>query len=335
MKTLPPQVLSKKDYMPTAIIVFKAFQQILFKPLLDMAAEYNSQLKDVNAAGEKILAELKNETVTPLMYALRTGIVQYKAGVFSGKFSRDISTGLRHIGARFDERTGTYRIKATEVPSGIKSEATIYQVNAKSIHETILRKLNEIQDNLSPAMELFDFDSRAAIAAVEQGFEKTTKSLAVMPQLTDASRNILREEYSENMKLSIQKFTEETIKDLREKTEENATAGYRFDRLADIIQDRYKVSAKKAEFLARQETSLFMSEFRKNRFSEAGVTRYIWRTSGKPTVRHDHKALNGRTFFYSDPPIVDKATGRRRNPGQDYGCQCIDEPVLDPIAVGT
>jgi len=335
MKTLPPQVLLKKDYMPTAVLVFQAFEKLLFKPLLDVAAEYNSQLKDVRTIGSKLFTELKNESVSPLMAALRTGIIQYKDGIFSGKFSRAISSGLRHIGARFDERTGTYRLKDSEVPAGIKSEATIYQVNAKSIHETILRKLNEIQDNLAPTMELFDFDSSSAIAAVEQGFEKSKKSLAIMPELTEASRNILREEYSENMKLSIQKFTEETIKDLREKTEENATAGYRFDRLAEIIQDRYKVSATKAEFLARQETSLFMSEFRKNRFSEAGITRYIWRTSGKPTVRHDHKALNGRTFFYSDPPIVDKASGRRRNPGQDYGCQCIDEPVLDPVAVGT
>lgn len=333
MKTLPPQVLLKKDYMPTAVIVFQAFQKLLFKPLLDVAAEYNSQFTKITTG--KIPAELKNDSVSPLMYALRTGIVQYKTGVFSGKFSRAISAGLRHIGARFDARTGTYRIKDIEVPAGIKSEAAVYEVNAKSIHETLLRKLNEIQDNLAPTMELFDFDSSAAIAAVEQGFDKTTKSLAIMPELTEASRNILREEYSENMKLSIQKFAEETIKDLREKTEENATAGYRFDKLAAEIQDRYKISETKAKFLARQETSLFMAEFRKNRFSEAGITRYIWRDSGKPCVRPDHKRLNGRTFFYSDPPIVDRASGRRGNPGQDYGCQCIDEPVLDPVSVGT
>ena len=333
MKTLPPQVLLKKDYMPTAVFVFQAFQKLLFKPLLDVAAGYNSQFTKIPAG--KIPAELKNDSVSPLMYALRTGIVQYKAGVFSGKFSRAISAGLRHIGAHFDDRTGTYRIKDIEVPMGVKSEAAVYEVNAKSIHETLLRKLNEIQDNLAPAMELFDFDSSAAIAAVEQGFDKSTKSLAIMPDLTEGSRNILREEYSENMKLSIQKFTEETIKDLREKTEANATAGYRFDKLADEIQDRYKISEAKAKFLARQETSLFMAEFRKNRFSEAGITRYIWRDSGKPCVRPDHKRLNGRTFFYSDPPIVDRASGRRGNPGQDYGCQCIDEPVLDPVAVGT
>lgn len=333
MKTLPPQVLLKKDYMPTAVIVFQAFQKLLFKPLLDVAAEYNSQFTKITTG--KIPAELNNDSVSPLMYALRTGIVQYKTGVFSGKFSRAISAGLRHIGARFDARTGTYRIKDIEVPAGIKSEAAVYEVNAKSIHETLLRKLNEIQDNLAPTMELFDFDSSAAIAAVEQGFDKTTKSLAIMPELTEASRNILREEYSENMKLSIQKFAEETIKDIREKTEENATSGYRFDKLAAEIQDRYKISETKAKFLARQETSLFMAEFRKNRFSEAGITRYIWRDSGKPCVRPDHKRLNGRTFFYSDPPIVDRASGRRGNPGQDYGCQCIDEPVLDPVAVGT
>lgn len=335
MKTLPPQILSRKDYMPTAIIVFKAFQQILFKPLLDLAAEYNSQFKEKSTSAAKLFTELKNEEVSPLMYALRTGLIQYKSGVFTGKFSRSLSAALRHIGARFDARTNTYRIKDIEVPSGIKSEAVTYEANAKAIHQTIIRKLNEIQENLEPTMELFEFDSEAAVAAVEQGFEKTTKSLAVMPTLTEASRKILREEYSENMKLSIKKFAQESILELREKTEDNATAGYRFDRLAAEIQDRYKVSATKAEFLARQETSLFMSNFRKQRFGEAGVNRYIWRTSKDVRVRDGHKHLEGKTFFYSQPPIVDAASGRRGNPGEDYGCRCVDEPVLDPVAVGT
>ena len=315
--------------MPTVIIVFKAFQQILFKPLLDLAAEYNSQF--TKTAATKIPTELKNDSVTPLMYALRTGMVQYKAGVFTGKFSRAISAGLRHIGAR----TGTYRIKDIEVPSGIKSEAMTYEVNAKSIHETIVRKLNEIQENLNPTIEDFELRAEPAITAIQEGFEKSARSLAIMPTLTEESLKILAEEYTENLKLYIKKFTEESINDLRTQTEDNAIAGYRFDRLAKIIEDKYKVSATKAEFLARTETSIFMSKFREREFSEAGITRYIWRTSGDQRVRDVHKHLNGKIFFYSQPPIADIATGTRANPGGIWNCRCIDEPILDPVAVGT
>ncbi len=77
-----------------------------------------------------------------------------------------------------------------------------------------------------------------------------------------------------------------------------------------------------------------MSEFRRLNFSEAGVTRYIWRTAKDRRVRDAHAHLDGKTFFYSDPPIVDPATGRRRNPGMDYGCRCFDQPLLDPLPVG-
>lgn len=317
--------------MPTAEIVFKAFQKILFKPLFDLAAKHHSQF---GLEFKDTLPELKNAGDTPLMVALRTGLVQYKNGVFSGNFSRALSSALRALGARFDKRTRTYRLKESEVPAGIRSEAAAFEVNARTIHEAIIGKLNEIQEGLDHEFETFVLEPEAALSAVEEGFKKTAKSLEVMPELTESSRAILAEEYSENMKLSIRKFTEEQILSLRETTEANATQGYRFDRLSDKIEDSYRVSAAKAEFLARQETALFMSNYRKQRFSEAGVTRYIWRTSKDQRVRDTHKHLEGKIFFYSEPPIVDPSTARRANPGEDFGCRCVDEPVLDPVAVG-
>lgn len=318
--------------MPMALAIYKVFSSVLFKPLLLAAADYNAQLKK-NDFKKKM--EFRNSGDTALMVALRTGMVQYKDGIFSGAFSRDISAGLRRIGARFDKRTGTYRIKDSEVPSGVRSEAMTYEVNAKGIHETIVRKLNEIQTNLEPTFEAFEFGAEPTIAAIEAGWKKTAEALEVMPELTEANRKILAEEYSENMKLYVKKFTEEAIHSLREQTEDNARAGYRFDRLATIIQDQNKVSATKAEFLARQETSIFMAKFHERQAAEAGITRYIWRTSRDQRVRDSHRHLEGKVFFYSDPPIVDMATGRRAGPGQDYGCRCVDEPVLDPVAVGT
>lgn len=317
--------------MPTAEMVFKVFQKILFKPLFDLAAGKSAII--AKAAGG--LPELHNAGDTPLTVALRTGLVQYKKGVFSGQFSKAISSNLRALGATFDKRARVYRLRESEVPEGIRSEAAAYEVNAKSIHESIIRKLNEIQTSFDHDIEVMELDPESAFAAVEAGFKKTAETLEVMPELVESSRAILKEEYSENLKLSIKKFTEEQVISLRELTEENATKGYRFDSLAHKIEDQYKVSAVKAQFLARQETTYFMAEYRKLRFSEAGITRYIWRTSGKPCVRPDHKKLNGKSFFYSQPPIVDHLSGRRRGPGQDYGCQCMDEPILDPVAVGS
>ena len=332
MKTLPPQNLTRKDIMPLADVVFKVFQKVLFKPLLDIAAAHNAQFE---REFSDFMLELKNASDTPLMVALRTGLVQYKDGMFTGSFSREISSNLRRLGATFNKRTGTYNLPASEVPVSIKAEAAAYDLNARGVHEAIIRKLNEIQTGLDHTFETFELDTESAIAAVEKGFNKTARGLGVAPELSAESRAVLKEEYTENLKLFIKKFTETEIHALREETEKNAVAGYRFDRLAATIQDQYKVSAVKAEFLARQETSLFMSKFREQRFGEAGVTRYIWRTSKDQRVRDQHKHLEGKIFFYSQPPIVDRATGRKANPGCDFGCRCVDEPILEPIAVGS
>jgi SPP1 gp7 family putative phage head morphogenesis protein len=155
-----------------------------------------------------------------------------------------------------------------------------------------------------------------------------------MPQISAGSWDIIKEEYNENVKLYVQKFSTESIMDLRDAVQENAVLGYRFDRLARFIQERYRASQAKAEFLAKTETSIFMSKFRQRMFAEAGVRRYIWRTADDQRVRDDHSHLNGRIFFYNNPPVADIATGTKANPGAIWNCRCVDEPVLEPVRAG-
>jgi SPP1 gp7 family putative phage head morphogenesis protein len=64
------------------------------------------------------------------------------------------------------------------------------------------------------------------------------------------------------------------------------------------------------------------------RFLAAGITQYIWRTSGDEAVRPAHRALEGKTFRCDSPPVVDPATGKRAHPGEHDGCRCTAEPVI-------
>ena len=332
MKTLPPQRLSPSDYAAVTDRITEIFYITVFEPILDLVAEYNAQIKVVE---EKIELTLKNAADTPLMTALRLGMIQYRDGVFSGKFSRATSANLRRLGANFDKHAGIFRLSDVNVPAGIKHEARVYQLNVSKIHKVIIDKLNDMQVGLDAAFENLDvIGADESLAKVKKGFEKSARALEIMPEITEGSWDILREEYTENLKLYIRRFSEESIIDLREATQENTLIGYRFDRLAAHIQDRYKTSAAKAEFLARTETSIFMSNFRKARFTEGGIRRYIWRTAGDQRVRDDHAHLNGRVFFYNQPPVADVATGTRANPGAIWNCRCMDEPVLEPLHAG-
>jgi len=80
--------------------------------------------------------------------------------------------------------------------------------------------------------------------------------------------------------------------------------------------------------IARQETSLFVSKYREERYTGAGITEYIWSTSKDQRVRPDHAALDHQVFSWDSPPVTDRATGKRNNPGADFGCRCLALPVI-------
>ena len=296
----------------------RLFYEILYAPILAIVKKATAQP-----------AEVRNAPEDPLLLALKSGRVQYQAGTFSGEFNAAISKSLRRLGASWDARGRVYRLEEARVPAWVTTEATSYQMRAKGVHEEIQRALNAVQDDLQQIVEAHPVDASRGIEAINAGFVPAAQALQVSPQLTSESREALNEEYSDNMKLWIQKWCEEDVKALRVRVETNAQQGYRFDHLIAGIQNRYSVSENKARFLARQETGLFMAKFRERRFRDAGIRRYRWSTAHDGRVRHDHKSLDGQVFSYDDPPIVDKDTARRGNPGQDYQCRCVDIPVFE------
>ena len=136
---------------------------------------------------------------------------------------------------------------------------------------------------------------------------------------------------AKTLKITIKGQAHEQIAKLRQTVADNAEQGYRAETLIEGIRDQYAMSRDHARFVAKQETSMFMSDYRRARFQEVGVRRYRWSCSGDVRVRPDHKKLHGQVFEYANPPIVDSRTGRRANPGYDFGCRCLDIPILESM----
>jgi SPP1 gp7 family putative phage head morphogenesis protein len=146
--------------------------------------------------------------------------------------------------------------------------------------------------------------------------------------LTEQQKQDLVDTYQKNIELYINDWKDEAIERLREKTQANAALGYRSDRLARIVKTEFGVSKNKAKMIARQETSLFVSKYREERYTGAGIKQYIWSTSQDQRVRHDHADLNHKIFSWDEPPIVDQSTGKRGNPGTDFNCRCLALPLI-------
>lgn len=311
------------DYADVRAQIERIFYEIIFKPVLDLLSPHNAQVK--SAAREFRNAAPTNDAV---IAAINNGRIQYADGVFSGDFNSVISRSLIRIGAKFSRTTKAFTLAPNLVPPDVRAAAKHYEDWAQELHELTQKRLDEIEAGLDQAVDKNQVNASVMVGRVQHGFEKSVGDALGNKELSDESRTKLKRQYADSLKPYIKKFSADTIRELREAVEVNALQGYRFDSLIKRVQNRYDVSKSKAEFLARTETSRYVSLHRKTRFEEAGITQYIWRTAGDARVREDHKKLNGQTFSYKNPPIIDESTGERGNPGMTYNCRCVDEPVI-------
>lgn len=104
--------------------------------------------------------------------------------------------------------------------------------------------------------------------------------------------------------------------------------GLRYEEIAKDILHTFDVSRSRARFIARDQISKINGTINRAQQEDAGVTRYMWSTSGDERVRPYHKKLDGKIFSWDDPPVVD-ANGRRAHPSGDYQCRCVAIPVFD------
>lgn len=81
-----------------------------------------------------------------------------------------------------------------------------------------------------------------------------------------------------------------------------------------------------AAFIARDQIGTLQMELTRARQTQAGITRFVWRTRRDSRVRPSHAARNGRSFTW-----VDGADGEF--PGGPPNCRCRSSAVVDPKVV--
>ena len=72
--------------------------------------------------------------------------------------------------------------------------------------------------------------------------------------------------------------------------------------LSDTLSKNYNSAGYNLRRLTRDQTSKAVGNLNHIRQTDAGLTEYIWRTSGDERVRSSHRVLRGRRFKWSSPP---------------------------------
>jgi SPP1 gp7 family putative phage head morphogenesis protein len=315
MIELPAIKDSDEEYAEIEKRIAELFKKEIFAPILKQLGISSMVLKN---------------SLFDLVSAIQSGRIVFYRGRFTGRFSAKVSKELANLGAKWDRKQGSWKISLSSLPPDVR-------IAIQASEEGFNKSIAKIQQNLqkiSPkdiadkiqVQDLFD----RAIWKMDKKLTENIKKITVVPEMTSHRVEKISMDYENNMKLWIEKWTEEEIIDLRQRIQKSALEGVRYEAMTNLIRTRYDVSYNKAKFLARQETHLFMSTIREARYEEAGIYEYRWQCvagSPKHPVRPMHKALEGKIFRWDSPPIT-SPDGRRNNPGQDFNCRCAARPIV-------
>ena len=294
-----------------------------------------------------------------LIAAIRKGSIQYRQGIFTGKFNARISKELSKF-AKYDRRS---KIWKGIPPSNVTAAAAV----ANSRGEKLAAKLNniiaKIPERVDAAIEQLHYSIDAPLFIMSEEAGKDLITLGISVEMTPELSQRLSKNYTTNMNLNIRNeggpgdWTSKQVIRLRDMIEQNALSGYNRQELQQLIANEYGISMRKAQFLARNETSLFMAEVRNNRYIDAGLQWYKWSTSqdirvvGTPgglypegTPGHgNHYVMNNRICKLNDPTVyADNIEAARKgiwkskasigadntHPGGAYNDRCVAIPVL-------
>ena len=295
----------------------KYFSEIEAEIMRILDEEIYSKLMAVIKPGEKL------NSINALHDAVISGGVYYQDGAFYGKFNAKVSRSLRDLGAKFDKRKKAWVLKLADVPADIRIAQNTSDRKFAALREKVVAVMDNIKIDSIDAISRLKNKYNQSIEWMDGDFEKAVKAFTITPKLTDYMREKIATEWANNLDLYVKNWADESIIKLRKRVTSKVFEGRRAEDMVAQIQRSHHVSQKKAAFLARQETALLMSKFHESRYREAGSVSYIWSGANDERERPDHKALNGKTFFWDSPPVVDQRTGRTGHPGEDFGCRCV------------
>lgn len=322
MKQLTPTTIDDLDN--------KIINDISKEIIIYLKDVYYNKIKEIYSSIFK--REIKyNSLETDLLKAIKNNQIKVIDNIkLKGQFNARLTKYIKEkLGGKYNARKKEFTIEKLPI------EITNYINNNKRKIEIFNSKLNEFLNEFTNNLDYsinnqLNINLNNVMLDINNKINDNLKDFIVKPTINTYTQQRINDEYINNMKLTIKNWQNENISKLRKEIQDlTLNKGYSNKSIEEYIENNYNTTYKKAKRLARNETSLVLSEYSKQKYIQNGITRYRWQTSGDERVRSDHQELNGKIFEFNNPPITDKATGARANPGNFYNCRCIAVPILD------
>lgn len=248
-----------------------------------------------------------------LIVAILAGKVWFDEG-FKGTFSAEISKRIHELGG--------FSIPSYQLPIEVREALANAGARLSAYKVLLLGSLAAAESNISIMPEQFDEKPiKEVVSDLVAQFEKSIGDHEAIP--TEIMLQV-EEMMGDRLTGAMQALALVGVSSLREEVAKADT----FASLEDSIQVIRTGLLRRAGWAAEGTTAKATSSLRVQLAEAFGIEEYKWVTVHDSRVRHDHKALDGRIFRFDSPPIVDNATGRRGNPGDDYNCRCHARPII-------
>lgn len=285
---------------------------------------------------EKPKAVNSQSDIDIINQALKAGLIYYEYGAFSAKdkFSNKIVLIFQKWGAKFNRYKKQYELPLNNIPEQIRIEIAQSKMKLEMKYQAIDTFLEDIQNNLDEYVNKMIFDDEVKTILDDAGDEvqKNTRKIAVIvPELDERQKQEIADTYTNSMRYYIKDFEEKRIPEMRAKVQELTLQGYRPDSIAKMLQKEYGIKERKAKFLAQNETSIMLAEYKRVTYQKMGFEYFKWSTIIDGKERELHKELNGQIFRYDNPPVIDERTGQTGLPGQTYNCLLGEMSINSPF----
>lgn len=147
--------------------------------------------------------------------------------------------------------------------------------------------------------------------------------------ITDELEEILNATISQNVAL-IKSIPSEYMTQIQGAVMRSITTGNGNADLVPFLRKYEGVTLRRARLIAHDQTRKAFTNLNRVRLERLGMKKFKWlhsQAGQEPRPLHKN-VLNGKTFRFDDPPIIDEKTGERGLPGQLINCKCQIVPII-------
>lgn len=123
----------------------------------------------------------------------------------------------------------------------------------------------------------------------------------------------------------IKSLNGDIIKKIEERVYSSIIGGRSAKDLSEDMQRIFKVSRNRADLIATDQMSKLRADMNMIRQKQAGVKKYVWRTSQDERVRDRHKKLDGNVYRWGQKTGAEEG----RPPSQPIRCRCVAIAVVE------